>query len=152
MNKEMLKLAFLAAKLPIIGLLILELLWYGFEQVSALSFLAGDYLYIVKFGLFFWAGYKATQVSNFKLTVALIAGALSAIAVGIIDFILSAIFYPGSMGGFGYWFWDCIKWAIYGAITAGVGHYVASYRRGDSGHSNHDQQPDHYQQPEDDTP
>lgn len=116
------KLALCAAKKPIIGLAALELFWYGVERVSFLSFLAGDYLYVVKLALFLWAGYIAANLSKFKLQTAVLAGVFAGVAVMIIDMVLGSIFYPGFYGfGFG----SLIQWVFIAAIMSTIGHFLA---------------------------
>jgi hypothetical protein len=136
-----LKLALSLAKLPIVAVLILEVLWYGLEKIPALAFLAGDYLYFVKIAIFLWAGYKTAKLLGFNIKAALLAGAFTGLAAEIIDLILSAIFYPGYYG-FGYWFGDFIKWIIIAAAVAGAGHFFFAKYSGGKQNSPEPQKPE----------
>jgi hypothetical protein len=117
------KPALLIAKIPIIGLLILELFWYSAEMMPFLSFFTGDFLYLVKYGLLFWIGYKLVQSSVFDIKIVVAVGALTGLAVQILNLIFSLSSYSGSYG-FGYWIGDSIKWVIIASALVTLGHFV----------------------------
>jgi hypothetical protein len=114
-------LAFSSALKPIIGLAILEAVWYLIE-LTPFSFLAGDWLYLVKFALFFWAGWQAVKLGG-ALIDALAAGALAGLAVEIIDFILSSLLYPGDHSLL-YWLENFIIWIVIAAVVAAIAFFI----------------------------
>lgn len=115
--------AFKAAKGSIIGLILLEIVWYGLEQIDSLAFLAGDWLYLVKFFFFGWAGYTAAKM-KLSASGAALAGALGGLAVEIADVILSKIFYPEEFLSVGGWVIDFIEWIVIAAVVAAIVHAV----------------------------
>lgn len=117
-----------AAKKPAIGVVILEVLWYLFEKIEFLSFLAGDFLFIIKFGLLFWAGWLVLKLGGVLMDAAL-AGAFTGLVVEVVDFILYSIFYPGTSGGLFYWIKDFIIWIIIAAVIGIIGFFVAQARQ-----------------------
>lgn len=116
---------FSAAVRPAIGLAVLELFWYLMEK-TPLAFLTGDWLYAIKFGLFFWAGWIVLKHGG-ALVDAAIAGAFAGLAVEVSDLILDMVLYRGY--GLGYWIGDFIKWIIIAAIVAAIGFFIAKSRQ-----------------------
>ena len=116
-------LAFSAIKKPAIGVIILEVFWYGIEKISWLSFMAGDFLYLIKFALFCWVGWIVFKGGG-ELMDAIKAGVLMGVITELVDFILASILYSGYYS-FAYWVKDAFTWILIPVILSAAVFYIA---------------------------
>ena len=118
------------ARIPIIGLTILEVLWNMIERFFHLYWIS-PILYLVKFSIYGYCGYLAYTRYNSDLVEGATAGAVAGFIFSLIEgFIVSllfsgALFYhlgPGLpiVAGIS----TIIKQVLYGVIFSAIGVYI----------------------------
>ena len=118
------------ARIPIIGLTILEILWNVIESFLHLYFVS-PLLYLVKFCIYGYCGYLAYSRHNSDIVEGATAGAVAGFIFALIEGLLVSPLFSGTL--FYHWgpglpivaaLWTIIRQVLYGVIFAAIGVYI----------------------------
>jgi hypothetical protein len=115
------------ARISIIGLTILEVLWNVIESFLHLYFLS-PILYLVKFCIYGYCGYIAYTRHNSDIIEGATAGAVAGFIFALIEGFIISMLFSGTL--FYHWgpglpivagLWTIIRQVVYGVIFAAIG-------------------------------